>query len=477
MSENELAYMRGNDDFDLPRYAQDSYASYHDPPLSSSSAQAAHAAQQAAGSFSTSPYNAVPPPPPQSTSSRQPPLINTHQPISAQQDAPGSARTTRIQHFFDSDPQHSGGQQYLSTTQANLSRSASLGNVIGSSATGFGARRNRHHMANDLESAYMDDATQGSAMVAEQRPPHQQHRSLGTSQQISQSFYPPGVSYTSSQQPQLTGHSPHSSLGGANTGDAYQDGHYSGGTASQARRQLSTTVKLEDVSGDTRSSRRTQATGQGVTPLLDPYSQLHQLGAQSSPAASAYSPTSAAYQYSSPTDMPTASPYQPQQVPSKSNAQQQHASPIGSPFGGQRTLPPPPSQVSSQYSHYAMDTTSPGPSHSAQGNHAAQQHHYGSQSTMPLRQSLSTPNTPLSYQHAQQLAQAQYHTAEPDEAMAVENTQKRHRASGLRRLRDARDLRPYVNSQPTGRRGDANGQFLSVSRIGSSPALKKSFCY
>ncbi|KAL5523690.1 hypothetical protein ACEPAG_7863 [Sanghuangporus baumii] len=462
MSENELAYMRGNDDFDLPRYAQDSYATYHDPPLSSSSAQAAHAAQQVAAPYASSPYNSVPPPPQSNNSSRQPPLINTHQPLSAQQDGPASARNSRIQPFFDNDPQQ-GGQQYLSTAQANLSRSASLGNVIGSSATGFGTRRNRHHMSNDLESAYMDDNAQGSAIVVEQRPPHQQHRSLGTSQQISQSFYPPSVSYATSQQPQLTGHSPHSSISAANTGDTYQDGHFSG-TASQARRQLST-VKLEDVSGDVRSSRRTQTSGQGPTPLLDPYSQLHQLGSQSSPAT-AYSPTSAAYQYSSPTDMPTASPYQPQQVPSKSNSQHQQVSPIGSPFGGQRTLPPPPSasQVSSQYAHYAMDTTSPGPSHSAQGTHAVPQHHYTSQGTMPLRQSLSTPNTPLSYQHAQQLAQAQYHTAEPDEAMAVESTQKRHRASGLRRVRDARDLRPYVNPQPAGRRGDSNGQFLSPLR-------------
>ncbi|EJD02869.1 kinase-like protein [Fomitiporia mediterranea MF3/22] len=48
--------------------------------------------------------------------------------------------------------------------------------------------------------------------------------------------------------------------------------------------------------------------------------------------------------------------------------------------------------------------------------------------------------------------------------MAVENTQKRHRASGFRRVRDQRDLKPYVNAQPAGRRGDANGQFLSPLR-------------
>ncbi|KAL5512137.1 hypothetical protein ACEPAG_3658 [Sanghuangporus baumii] len=89
-------------------------------------------------------------------------------------------------------------------------------------------------------------------------------------------FYPPSVSYATSQQPQLTGHSPHFSITGANTGDTYQDGHFSG-TASQVQRQLST-VKLEDVSGDVRSSRRMQTSGQGLTPLLDPYSQLDQLG-------------------------------------------------------------------------------------------------------------------------------------------------------------------------------------------------------
>ena len=451
-SVNELAYMTANnDDFDLPRYAQDSLATYNDPPLSSSSAQAAHAAQQAA--YASPSYSA--PPPPQSTASRQPPLINTHQPFSAQQDAPASARNPRIPHFFDTDSQQ-GGQQYLSAAQPNLSRSASLGNVIGSSATGFGSRRSRHHMQNDLESAYFDDGAQGNGISGE-RPPHQQHRSLGTSQQITQSFYPPSVSYATSQQPQLTGHSAHSSVGSANAGDPYQDGHYNT-TSGQARRHT-TAIKLEDGSGGSRSPRRAQGTGQGTTPLLDPYSQIQQLSSQS-PAA-AYSPTSAAYQYSSPTEMPAASPYQPHQVPSKGNAQHQQASPLGSPFANQRTLPPPPPQVSSQYSHYPMDTTSPGPSHSSQGTHGSQSQHYAS-TTMPLRQTLSSPNTPLSYQHAQQLAQAQYHNVDADETMVVENTQKRHRASGFRRVRDQRDLKPYVNPQPSGWRVDTNGQFLSV---------------
>ncbi|KAI9572323.1 kinase-like domain-containing protein [Boletus coccyginus] len=42
--------------------------------------------------------------------------------------------------------------------------------------------------------------------------------------------------------------------------------------------------------------------------------------------------------------------------------------------------------------------------------------------------------------------------------------QHRRRASGFRRVRDSRDLRPYVNSQPTGRRVDASGVILSPIR-------------
>lgn len=45
--------------------------------------------------------------------------------------------------------------------------------------------------------------------------------------------------------------------------------------------------------------------------------------------------------------------------------------------------------------------------------------------------------------------------------MAVEPPPKR-RASGLRRVRDQRDLRPVVNALPAGRRMDANGAYLSV---------------
>ncbi|KAG0701334.1 kinase-like domain-containing protein [Suillus ampliporus] len=45
--------------------------------------------------------------------------------------------------------------------------------------------------------------------------------------------------------------------------------------------------------------------------------------------------------------------------------------------------------------------------------------------------------------------------------MVVDQPQHRRRASGFRRVRDTRDLRPYVNPQPSGRRMDTSGVFLS----------------
>ena len=419
-----------NDNFDLPRWASDTFTGYHDPL--SSSAQAAQAAQQ---SYHSSPFNG-PPPPPQSSSAR--PTINTHHSGNANSESqPSSARNPRITHFFEND------NQYLSTGQANLSRSASLGNPIGNSA-GLGAysTRRRQHMQGDLESAYFEDAGQGNTVER-----HQPARSLGSSQQIQQSFYPSSVAYATPQQPPpLPGHSSNAPMDSPSTSDPYQDAHYNGGQ-SHTRKN---TIKVEDTGSAGRSPRRQQA-GSNLT---DPYAQLQQLSSQSTPST-AYSPTSTVYQYSNPTEMPTASPYQPQQQTPKTVTGPN--SPLSSPFSGHRNLPPPPS-----YSHYAMDTTSPGPSHASQ---AGIQHGYSAPGTTPIRQSLSTPNTPLSYQHAQQLAQAQYHTAPPDDPMGMETNLHKRRASGFKRIRDARELKPYVNSQPAGRRGDANGQFLSVSHI------------
>lgn len=427
---SELDYMTGNDDFDLPRWQPHHYQD----PLSSS-AQAAQAAQQALASPS---YSGTAPPLPQSlpppatapAGRQQRPVISTHHTIAAAGQQPDSAhvRNPRLSHIFqvDGDTGLGGGQhQYLSSGQAHLSRSASLNSAVGGAgAAGIGSgalssRRYRQHMLDDLESAYMDSAPQGSL---------ERHRTLGASQQPS--FYPAAVQYSQQQQqhtPQLTAHTPNSSLGG---NDPYADVHIDERTTS-------------------KSPRRGQNSSV-ASPLLDPYTQIQQLSSQV--PTTAYSPNSAAYQYASGT------PYQ-SQAASQTPVKLEAASPLGSPFSSSRTLPPPPAsaQNASHYPQYAMDTSSPGPSHSAQ----ASTHHLSSHSgMMPLRQSMSTPNTPLSYQHPQQ-GQAQYQPSTED-AMDVGVSPHKRRASGFKRVRDHRDLRPYVNPQPTGRRADSNGQLLSV---------------
>ncbi|KDQ57795.1 hypothetical protein JAAARDRAFT_130674 [Jaapia argillacea MUCL 33604] len=45
--------------------------------------------------------------------------------------------------------------------------------------------------------------------------------------------------------------------------------------------------------------------------------------------------------------------------------------------------------------------------------------------------------------------------------MAVDVPSHKRRASGFKRIRDQRDLRPYVNNQPAGRRMDSDGTYLS----------------
>ncbi len=317
------------------------------------------------------------------------------------------------------------------------------------------ARRNRHHVPEDLESAYME-GTQGPQSDRPQQQ-QQQHWSMATSQQIPQSFYPASVPYSNNQQQQQQAQSSNTNVNSAGSTmvtDPYSDAQYSASSHLQPRRSQ---TKLEDVP-TSRSPRRAQTTQMSTTPLLDPYSQQQQ---SSQTPASAYSPTSTVYsQYPTPNDMPSASPYY--QHPSQNNVQMQikrepSASPMASPYGGQRSLPPPPTQASSQYSApHPMDTASPGPSHSP---HSAS-HHLSShtQSSMSLRQTVSTPNTPFSY-HGQQSHQI-YPTSADDAGMAVESSP--HKTPGFKRVRDSRDLRPYVNTQPGARRADPSGQFLSV---------------
>lgn len=439
-----------NEDFDLPRWQ-----THHFQDPLSSSAQAAQAAQQA--SYTGSSYTAAPhpPPPPQSsvTSARQQPqLISVNNSQPPLQD---STKHSRMSHLFEGDQSLGHAQpHYLSSLgQSSLSRSASLGGTVtsaghaGIGSGAFSARRARHQMPDDLESAFMNEPS-----PAERSP---QHRLPGSSQQISQSFYPSSVPFHQAHQPQIS-----ASIGNTTSSvstDPYQDAQYASSNLAQPRRA---NTRIDD-SISSRSPRRAQTGTHAATPL---HEQQYTQHAPQTPTQ--YSPTSAVYQYSNPNDMLGSTSYayqsanQPQSHAIKSEPP---ASPLTSPYTSQRALPPPPAPSNTLYTQgYQMDTTSPGPSSQNSPLHLISH----SQNTLPLRQSISTPGTPLSYHQSQ--AQVVYQPPRDDpSAMTMEVVHKR-RASGFKRVRDQRDLQPYVNTQPSGRRGDSNGQFLSVRLFLSS---------
>lgn len=430
----------GNEDFDLPRWQ-----THHLQDTLSSSAQAAQAAQQAP--FTNS-YNAAPPPPPQSSHSanpahRLPTIVTAHHSGHS-----ASTRQPRISQLLDEE-QQLGPHPFLSTGQAQLSRSASLGGAVGTTGGGsLSARGRRQHQPDDLERAFSSDIGQAS-------PGPRPQQQLGASQQYPTSLYPSSVAYHQSQpQHQMSntaGVNPASpSTGGS--GDLYQDTYFSSPGHGSSRRSRT----QHEQSSSSRSPRRS-VTGQPTPAILDTYVQQPVLG------QTQYSPSTGAYQYTSPTETQSAHPSSTYHSHSHSHSLGKNGpstSPMASPYTPQNALPPPPPQATSYYpSSYPMDTTSPAPPPSSQ----TPSHHLTSLTPMSLRHiSVSTPSTPLSYNHPQNQSQGPYNAAASDPStMAVEVPHKR-RASGLKRVRDSRDLRPQVNGQPSGRRDDGSGTFLSV---------------
>ena len=392
MSEPELAYMTGvNDDFDLPRWQTQSA---HIPSDILPSAQS-HSVT------SPSYLYPVPPPPAQTSSSassrnRAPPPAVHHSPSSS------ITRQPRITQLLEDDPPLSTTTlPYLSPSQNQLSRSASLG----ASAAAGSARARRHHMPDDLEGAYST-----ASPASHQR-------------QQSNSFYNSSVAY------QTTSFGVNASDSNQNpqqgTADAtYQDMYFSNSGGQPPKRSHT----QHDPSTTTRSARSPQRANANPS-LLDPYAQQSQ-----------YSPTSTSYTYQSPTY------HGRSQSRTKTEA---ITPPISSPYSQPNAPPAPPAPVYSP--SYAMDTSSPHLLPSAL-------------LTQPLKQnlSLSTPSTPIGFpaQHSPAPA-GPYYPQSQDQPMMVDPPAKR-RASGLRRVRDQRDLRPQVQTRPASRRMDASGMFLSV---------------
>ena len=400
MSEPELAYMtNSNDDFDLPRWQTQA----HIEPLSSS-AQAAQAAVRASYLYPGAPPPPPPPPPTGATSSQR--LQSLHH---------SPSRQLRMAHLLDQDnPPSVSTTSYLSGALNQLSRSASLGT---GASIGSAARARRHHQPDDLEGAFnVDNQTPSSRPTAVPQPPSA-YSLYPTSTGLHQS-----LPVHSSSTPNNT--SP------ATTAEPYSEMYYnaSGGTAPKR-----TQTQLDPTPRSGRSPMRTGNT------LLDPYQQQAQ-----------YSPTSTStYLYGSSSSDPhrgsSSSTGYSSHSRNHSHAKQEPTPPISTPFSPQTA-------ARAAYTGYTMESSSPQPpSHQNQSHLSAAQ--------VPIKSSTSSPNTPLSFAHPQSPANQFY---SQDQAMTIDAPQHRRRASGFRRVRDSRDLRPYVNNQPLGRRVDSNGVVLSV---------------
>lgn len=388
------------DDFALPRW---NTQQPHDSL--SSSAQAAQAAAQASS------YLYSPGPPPQSG-------VSGNRLPAVQQSPTGGTRQPRINQLLDEDQQYAMNSVPF-TSGASLSRSASFGGVGGT------ARARRHHMPDDLEGAFNADPA-----------PPQRQPSNSMSQHVQNSLYPPSVAYHPS-----TGSSVNNtSTSGTSSADAYQDTYFAS-TGGHPPKRSQTTHDASTSSRATRSPHR----GGTAQAMLDPYS----------PQQNQYNPPSSAYPYSPTTEHRSfaSAPY-----PSHSRTHSQSkVEPLTPPLPAYRGQNP----SKSEPIDAAPSTSLYSPPYSAHGSSPAPSLTQNLASARQGRASVSQPPTPLSYGTAPPPPPISPYYGQDHQPMVVEPPPKR-RVSGLRRVRDQRDLRPYVNQQPLGRRMDGSGTYLSV---------------
>lgn len=384
----------------------------HIDPLSSS-AQAAHAAQ-------ASYYSNPPPPPPssgQSLSPTSPQRMNSSH---------TSSRQPRISQLLEQDqPMGMAPSPYSPTGHGQLSRSVSLSSGVAGNTSA--ARGRRHHQSDDLEGAFNADAQD----LAGSR--HHQQPAQG-------SFYSPSVGY---QTQSMTGGNSAVNSSTSPPTDSY-DMYYGPSSAGPPTKRAQNSHESA-ASRAGRSPLRGPNTPNSAT-LLDPYSQQQ----------AQYSPTTASYSYGPPPDQrPQAATYQSHSRNPSLVKTESLTPPIPT------YTPQGPMINTSVYSptSYAMDTSSPHPP--AQG-----QTHLNP--NVPMKHTISNPPTPLSYLHPSQSPSNYY---PQDQSMAVDYPQKR-RASGFRRVRNAHDLQPRVDVQPTGRRMGSDGTYLTVRA--TSPNLTTS---
>ena len=415
MSEPELlAYMSTNDDFDLPRWHTQQP---HD--ALSSSAQAAQTAAQSSYLYGQGP------PPQSGVSSNRLPAI--HQSPSST----GHSRQPRAAQLMDEDQQYSLNANPYSSGNM-LSRSVSMGGAATS-------RGRRHHLPDDLEGAFNVEG--GSA---------QRQSGHGLPQHVSTSLYPSSVVYQQSPSLSATASSANTSNSGVNVVDPYQDAYFPSSGNHPPKRSQTT----HDASTSSRTPRSPHRGANPSHAMLDPYS----------PQQSQYNPPSSAYPYSPTAESRTFPPQASYQTHSRTQSQAK-AEPMTPP------LPPPYRAAVKQEDHPMTSAYSP-PTAMQPANTYSPSYHMNATSPTPAaqnltvtrqaRSSVSQPPTPLSYHSSQGsgTTHSPYY-GQDHQPMAVEPPPK-HRPSGLRRVRDQRDLRPYVNPQPSGRRMDTTGAYLSV---------------
>lgn len=349
-------------------------------------------------------YPGGPPPPPPPAQQRIPPIQQ-------------SPRQSRISQLLDQDQQLS--SPYLSTGQNQLARSASLGG----SANSGSSRGRRHHQPEDLEVAGFSHDNQSV-------PGSRQHSQSGST-----SFYPSSVGY----QPQSL-----SSPVAPPTVDPYPSDMYYSGSGSQPPKRAQTMVSHDPNTSRAapRSPMRTAHTPTSAS-LLDPYSPQTQY-----PPATTYS-----YGHQQQSDQRIPPPVYHSHTRTSSQVKSEGMTPpitISSPYSPQQQQQQQQTPVYPS-SSYAMDTSSsPHPSSQLQGHH------------VPVR---SSPNTPLSYMQTSHSPASQYYSK--DEPMDVQLPPQKRRASGFRRVRDARDIQPRLDIPPAGRRMDSTGVYLSVCSLNS----------
>ena len=322
--------------------------------------------------------------------------------IGRQRSSPPSRHPPRLPLIVDSETKPLVQDQGSSIMQ--VTRSASMNTA---------ARARRLQQPDDLERAYSSESQAPSGPSGR---PH-----------LPNPFYPSSIAYQQTASPSTADHASPPS-------DAYL---YYGQSSSASRR----TQTHDPASPPVNAAQPPQTMSQ-----LDPYVQPQQQ------STSVYSNTNYSDYIPSPQQTSADSAYSPL-VKSEPVEVDMRASPY-TPHQAQQ--PPMSSQSStnlsypSSASYPSMDTPLSHPKLSV-----------GS----PSRPSSHTSsNTPFSHSHGQMQHQQYYTSAPPPDRIKVESPPRR-RSAGFKRVRDARELRPYVNPTPPGRRLDHEGNYLSVRLV------------